>query len=426
VCIFHRDSIIGVYRSECRLANKDQDGGMAVSRMKVVLQEVAEHKAKGLLQQVDVSTFADKWGPEKVLHTYDQRTGVQGVLVIDNTARGPGKGGMRIASDVNARLVFGLARTMTWKCALMDLPFGGAKAGIRADPFKSDRIAVVRAFARAVAPYVPSHWVSAPDMNVGEKEIEAFVNEVGDLRAATGKPEQLGGIPHETGTTGFGVSVSIEAMLERLKGDMNMPKSLHDLRVVIQGFGNVGSELAKFLYSKGARVVAICDYWSAIYNEKGIDIAQASKFAYAKSESQSITCYKDAKKIPRDDIFDIECDIFVPAAVGNVITMETAPLLKTKVIVEGANNPTTTEAELYLHRKGIMVLPDFLVNAGGVIGSYAEYKGKNVDEAFALIDTKIRQNTTLVLDRCLRDGTMPRRVALDIAMERVSEAMAQD
>jgi glutamate dehydrogenase/leucine dehydrogenase len=399
---------------------------MAVSRMKVVLQEVAEHKAKGLLQQVDVSTFADKWGPEKVLHTYDQRTGVQGVLVIDNTARGPGKGGMRIASDVNARLVFGLARTMTWKCALMDLPFGGAKAGIRADPFKSDRIAVVRAFARAVAPYVPSHWVSAPDMNVGEKEIEAFVNEVGDLRAATGKPEQLGGIPHETGTTGFGVSVSIEAMLERLKGDMNMPKSLHDLRVVIQGFGNVGSELAKFLYSKGARVVAICDYWSAIYNEKGIDIAQASKFAYAKSESQSITCYKDAKKIPRDDIFDIECDIFVPAAVGNVITMETAPLLKTKVIVEGANNPTTTEAELYLHRKGIMVLPDFLVNAGGVIGSYAEYKGKNVDEAFALIDTKIRQNTTLVLDRCLRDGTMPRRVALDIAMERVSEAMAQD
>jgi glutamate dehydrogenase (NAD(P)+) len=394
--------------------------------MKVVLQEVAEHRAKELLQQVDVSTFADKWGPEKVLHTYDQRTGVQGVLVIDNTARGPGKGGMRIASDVNARLVFGLARTMTWKCALMDLPFGGAKAGIRADPFKSDRIAVVRAFARAVAPYVPSHWVGAPDMNVGEKEIEAFVNEVGDLRAATGKPEQLGGIPHETGTTGFGVGVSIEAMLERLKGDMNLPKSLHDLRVVVQGFGNVGSELAKFLYSKGARIVAICDYWSAIYNEKGIDITQASKFAYAKSESQSISCYKDANQIPRDDIFDIECDIFVPAAVGNVITMETAPRLKTKVIVEAANNPTTTEAELYLHRKGIMVLPDFLVNAGGVIGSYAEYKGKNVDEAFSLIDTRIRQNTTLVLDRCLRDGTMPRRVALDIAMERVSEAMAQD
>jgi glutamate dehydrogenase (NAD(P)+) len=393
--------------------------------MKVILQEVAEHRAKELLEQVDVSTFADKWGPEKVLHTYDPKTGVQGVLVIDNTARGPGKGGMRIASDVSAKLVFGLARTMTWKCALSDLPFGGAKAGIRADPFKSDRIAVVRTFARAVAPYVPSNWVSAPDMNVGEKEIEAFVNEVGDLRAATGKPEHLGGIPHETGTTGFGVGVSIEAMLEQFKGDMNLPKSLHDLRVVIQGFGNVGSELAKFLYSKGARVVAICDYWSTIYNEKGIDITKASKFAYAKSESQSITCYKDAKRIPRDDIFDVECDIFVPAAVGNVITLETAPRLRTKVIVEAANNPTTAEAELYLHRKGILVLPDFLVNAGGVIGSYAEYKGKNVDEAFALIDSKIRKNTTLVLDRCLQDGTIPRRVALDIAMERVAEAMAQ-
>jgi glutamate dehydrogenase (NAD(P)+) len=396
-----------------------------VSKMKVVLQETAEQRARELLQQIDVSTFPDKWGPETVLHTYDPKTGVQGILVIDNTARGPGKGGMRIAADVTARMVFGLARTMTWKCALSDLPFGGAKAGIRVDPFKADRIQVMRSFARAVAPYVPSHWVSAPDMNVGEKEIEAFVNEVGDLRAATGKPEHLGGIPHETGTTGFGVGVSIEALLDRAKGEMHIPESLHDLTAVIQGFGNVGSELAKFLYSKGARVVAICDYWSGIFNKKGIDINQVAKFAYAKNETQSISSYKDAEKMPRDSIFDIECDIFVPAAVGNVITMKTAPRLKTKAVFEAANNPTTSEAERYLYRKGILTLPDFLVNAGGVIGSYAEYKGQSIDEAFALIDSKIRTNTSLVLDRCFQTGTMPRAVALDIAMERVAEAMSQ-
>ena len=395
-----------------------------MKKMAPLLEEVAETKARELLGQVDISTFPDEWGPELVVQTYDPKARMHGVLVIDNTARGPGKGGMRIAPDVTAGMVFRLARTMTWKCALADLPFGGAKAGIRADPYKSDRIAQVRSFARSVAPYVPSHWVSAPDMNVGEKEIEAFVNEVGDLRAATGKPEHLGGIPHETGTTGFGVAVALEVMLQRCKGHLPLPDSMNNVRVAIQGFGNVGSELARFLCAKGARIVAICDYWSGIRDDKGIDFAKVSKFGYAKSESQSLRNCREAKKIPCDAIFDIDCDIFVPAAAGNVLTMETAPRLKAKAVLEAANNPTTSEAERYLHRKGIVVLPDILVNAGGVIGSYAEYKDKTSDEAFGLIDSKIRQNTTLVIDRSIETGTMPRAVAMEIAKERVTEAMA--
>ncbi len=394
-----------------------------MSRGKQILEEVAELKVRELLGQVDSSTFADRWGPEAVVQVYDPKTGVRGVLVVDNTARGPGKGGMRIAADVTARQVFGLARTMTWKCALADLPFGGAKAGIIADPFKTDKIAQVKAFARSVAPYVPSRWISAPDMNVGEVEIEAFVKEVGDLRAATGKPEHLGGIPHETGTTGFGVEVAIEAMLERVKGHAPIPESLANVRVVVQGFGNVGSELVKFLCARGARVVAICDYWSGVCDANGVDFGKVSKFAYAKSEAQSIGNCREAKKIPCGSIFDVDCDIFVPAAVGNVITMETASRLKAKAIVEAANNPTTREAERFLHTKGVIVLPDILANAGGVIGSYAEYKGKTADEAFALIDSKIRKNTTLVLDRSLNEGTIPRIVARDIAMERVAVAM---
>ena len=392
--------------------------------MRAVLEEVADVRVKELLGQVDISSFPDEWGPELVVHTYDPKTRVRGVLVIDNTARGTGKGGMRIAPDVNASMVFRLARTMTWKCALADLPFGGAKAGIRADPYKSDRIVQVKSFAKSIAPYVPGRWVCAPDLNVGEKEIEAFVNEVGDLKAATGKPEHLGGIPHETGTTGFGVAVAMEAMLQRGEGHLPLPGSLNNVRVAIQGFGNVGSELARFLCAKGARIVAICDYWSAIHDEKGIDFAKVSKFAYAKSESQSLGNCKEAKKMPCDAIFDVDCDIFVPAAVGNVLTMETAPRLKAKAVLEAANNPTTSEAERLLHRKGVIVLPDILVNAGGVIGSYAEYKDRNADEAFGLIDSKIRQNTTLVVDRSIETGAMPRVVAMEIAKERVTEAMA--
>ena len=391
--------------------------------MRAVLEDAADLRVRDLLGQVDISTFPDELGPELVIQTYDPRTRVRGVLVIDNTARGPGKGGMRILPDVNASMVFRLARTMTWKCALADLPFGGAKAGIRADPYKGDRIAHVRSFARSIAPYVPSRWICAPDMNVGEKEIEAFVNEVGDLKAATGKPEHLGGIPHEAGTTGFGVAVAMEAMLQRGEGHLPLPGSLNNVRVAIQGFGNVGSELARFLCSKGARIVAVCDYWSGIHDEEGIDYAKISKFAYAKSESQSLGNCKEAKKIPFDAIYDIDCDIFVPAAVGNVLTMETAPRLKAKAVLEAANNPTTSEAERYFHRKGVIVLPDILVSAGGVIGSYAEHKDMNTDEAFGLIDSKIRQNTTLVVDRSIESGTTPRAVAMEIAKERVTEAM---
>jgi len=388
------------------------------------LEQVAERRAQELMEQVDVMTIGDSWGPEKVVHTYDPKTRVRGVLVIDNTARGPGKGGIRIDPDVSTPLVFRLARTMTWKTALADLPFGGAKAGIRADPLTTDKIALLRAFARAIAPYTPSQWIAAPDMNVGEREIEAFVTEVGDLRAATGKPKDLGGIPHETGTTGFGVGVAIETMLERLKGDQSLPESVSGVRVVIQGFGNVGSDLAKFLHAKGARIVAICDYWSGIRDDKGIDITKVARYTHAKNQAESIGNYKEATKIPRDQIYDVECDVFVPAANGNAITAETAPRLKTKCVVEAANNPTTSEAEKFLHKKGILVLPDILANAGGAIGSYVEYLGKSIDDAFALIDSKTRKNTTLVLDLALQNGTMPRIIAMDIAMKRVAEAMA--
>jgi glutamate dehydrogenase (NAD(P)+) len=377
-----------------------------------------------LLKSTNVANFIDEWGPEKVLHVYDRQIGMEGILVIDNTARGPGKGGFRIGANITPIEIFNLARTMTWKCALADLPFGGAKGGIAADPYSIDKLKYVRSFARAVADLVPSQWIAAPDVNVGEKEIEAFVEEIGNPKAATGKPDRLGGIPHELGTTGFGVGVSIETTLDVLSQVTPIQKTLDDLRVVIQGFGNVGSELAKYLANKGAKIVGISDFWGATSNSNGLDVARILKHAYATSESDSVKNFKGGVQIGRDEVLALDCDVLVPAAVSNAITEKNANNTRAKLIFEAANNPTTPTAEEMLFKRGILVIPDMLVNAGGVIGSYVEWLGKGADEAFAVIDSKIRQNTKNVLEEAIASDrvALPRQIAMRIATRRVSEA----
>jgi glutamate dehydrogenase (NAD(P)+) len=314
---------------------------------------------------------------------------------------------------------------MTWKCALADLPFGGAKGGIAADPYSIDKIKYVRSFAKAVSNLVPDQWIAAPDVNVGEKEIEAFVDEIGNPRAATGKPDNMGGIPHEIGTTGFGVGVSIETTLQVLSQVTPIQQTLKGLRVVIQGFGNVGSELAKYLANKGAKITGISDFWGAASNPSGFDVSKILKHAYATDEAHSIKNCRSGTQIGRDDVLNIDCDVLVPAAVSNAITDQNAEKIKAKLIFEGANNPTTPGAEEKLFKKGILVIPDMLVNAGGVIGSYVEYLGKSADEAFALINSKIQQNTRAVLEEAINGDTvaLPRKVAMRIAMSRVSNAM---
>jgi len=321
--------------------------------------------------------------------------------------------------------LFKLARTMTWKCALADLPFGGAMGSILADPSMIDKIKFIKSFARSVSSFVPDQWVPQPDMNVGEEEIEAFVTEIGHQKAATGKPERLGGIPHELGTIGFGVGVSIETTLEVLSQVAQFQKSLTGLRVAIQGFGNVGSMLSKYLSNKGAKIVGISDYFGAIYNPEGIDILRALKHTCANDEAHSIKNCKGATEIQRDDLLYVDCDILVPAWISNVITEKNADFLKAKLVVEAANNPTTRTAEEMLFKKGILVIPDLLANAGGVIGAYVEYSGLSADKAFAIIDSKIRENTRQVLKSSVNSETitLPRAVTINMAKERVSKAM---
>jgi len=393
---------------------------MTATEGKVVLS--TKHVIEAL-DQVNVSSFLDSWGPEEVIQVYDPNTGMQGFLVIDNTALGPGKGGIRISSTVTPLEVFGLARAMTWKCALADIPFGGAKSGIRADPYTIDKLKFVKEFAKKIAPSVPSRYIAAPDMNVGEKEIEAFVETVGDRQAATGKPAKLGGIPHELGTTGFGVGVALENSFEIIGNTIGLPKDLADTRVVIQGFGNVGLWIAKFLSNKGAKIVALSDYWGTIYNKEGIDIDQAEKHAYATSEQASIKNYGKGTVLSRDAILGLDCDILVPCAVGNVINEGTWSLIKAKMIVEGANNATVPVAERLLFEKDVIIVPDFLANAGGVIGSYVEYKNGTEEEAFSMIESKIKKNTECVISDAMDRKLTPRQVALEIAQQRIMDAM---
>ncbi len=393
---------------------------MAAQNTKVLLS--TKHVIEAL-DQVNVSSFLDSWGPEEVIQVYDPNTGMQGFLVIDNTALGPGKGGIRISSSVTPFEVFGLARAMTWKCALADIPFGGAKSGIRADPYTIDKLKFVREFARKIAPSVPSRYVSAPDMNVGEKEIEAFVETIGDRQAATGKPAELGGIPHELGTTGFGVGVALERTVEMIGGKINLPKDFEDTRVIVQGFGNVGLWVAKYMFNKGAKIVALNDYWGTLYNSEGIDVNEAEKYAYATSEHMSIKNCNQGSVLPRDAILGLDCDILIPCAVGNVINEGTCHSIKAKMIVEGANNATSPLAERLLFEKGVIIVPDFLANAGGVIGSYVEYKNGTEEEAFSLIESKIKKNAESVISDAIERKLSPRQVALEIAQQRIMNAM---
>lgn len=372
-----------------------------------------------ILDEVNVSAFFDKWGPEEVIQVYDPETQLQGVLVIDNTALGPGKGGIRISPSITPFEIFKLARIMTWKCAIAEIPFGGAKAGIRADPYKIDKEQQIKIFAKKIAPLTPRRYIAGPDLNVGEQEIKTFVESIGDLQAATGKPEEMGGIPHEVGTVGFGLGVSIETALGLLHERFKIPQDLSGTTIVIQGFGNVGFSISKYLMNKGAKIVAISDFWGAIYDPAGIDIKKIQKHAYAKSEILSVKNYKNGQSLGRDEIYRINCDIFIPCACGGVVNSENWHLLNSKCIVEGANNAITPEAEKKLNERQIPILPDILVNAGGVISSYAEYKKMDIFEAFNLIEKKMRKNTYLILKQTLDSELSARDIARNIAEERI-------
>ncbi len=356
----------------------------------------------------------DEFGFEKIIEVYDQRTGMQGVCAIHNTARGPGKGGIRMVPDVTVEEVMGLARAMTWKNAMADLPFGGAKSGIKADPKKltpEQKEAAMRAFARKIREVVPREYIAGPDMNVTEKEMAEFADELGTPKACTGKPSSVGGLPHELGSTGFGVAVSTRVAVK------HMGKDLHGMTVAIEGFGNVGTFAMKFLEEWGAKVVAVSDSKGTVYDKNGLKYADLMKI---KAEKGTVTA-AHGEKLDATKLFELPVDILIPGARPDVIHSGNVNNVKAKIMCEAANLPAKYEVEQVLMKKGVVVLPDFVANAGGVISSYCETMGWDADTMFKVVEGKISSNTKIMLERANNHDT--RKAAMEIAKERVREAM---
>ena len=351
-------------------------------------------------------------GPEKIIEVYDPKTKMKGILVIDNTKKGPGKGGVRMTEEVSVDEVSGLARAMTYKTALADLPLGGAKGGIIVNSKKissEKKKDIVKAYARALKPLIPKEYVSAPDMYMGQEEMDIFSKEIGDKQACTGKSKQEGGIPHEIGSTGWGVVESIKTTAEHLGLD------LRDSTIAIEGFGEVGMATAEFISKLGVKIIAVSDSKGTIYNPAGLDYR---KLIEVKEKTGSVINH-EGEKLETKDIFELDVDILVPGARPNVITNENVKEIKAKIVAEAANIPMKKELEEELYDKSILVIPDFLCNAGGVISSYIEYSGGTEEEVFKTISEKIQKNTKLVLEKSDREKISPRRAAVQIAKERL-------
>ncbi len=359
----------------------------------------------------------DEIGPERVFEVYDQKTGMHGVAVIDNTARGVGKGGIRMVPDLATSEVRGLARAMTWKNAMADIPFGGAKSGIRADARKltpEQKEAVVRAFARKIAEVIPKYYIAGPDMNMTEKEMAYVADELQTPMACTGKPAQMGGLPHELGSTGYGVALCTKTAVE-FKG-----QSLSGMTVAIEGYGNVGTFAHKFLEEWGAKVVALSDSKGTIYNEAGLKHEEMMK---VKAEKGTVTAAHGGKVLDGKALFELPVDILVPGARPDVINAANVNNIRAKYVAEAANLPAKYEIEQVLMKKGVVVLPDFVANAGGVISSYCETMGWSAETMFKVVEGKIAPNTKIMLERTGADNDT-RKAAMGIARERVEEAMA--
>jgi glutamate dehydrogenase (NAD(P)+) len=372
---------------------------------------------------MDLDKFADDLGPEKIIEVYEPITGMRGFTVLDNMALGPAKGGIRMTPSVDVEEVFRLARAMTLKNALADLPFGGGKSGIIYDKKtqsekKSD---FLKAFGRALKNIAPAEYVAAPDINTTEKDMETFVAANGNFNSATGKPLKLCqdvggkkacGLPHELGSTGFGVAYATKVSLTHKK----IP--IKGATVAIEGFGNVGTFTFQKLQDYGAKIVAVSDSKGALYNPEGLSYEDISKI---KLETGSVI-NGNGKKIPGPEIFELPVDVLIPAALPDVITKENMNKVKAKIIVEAANIPIPIDIEEQLSKK-ILIVPDFVANAGGVISSYVEYTGGSVDEMHKLIEEKLVKNTDLVLKTAFKKNISPRKAATEIAISRIKKAM---
>ncbi len=347
-----------------------------------------------------------------------------------NNARGPFKGGIRYDTSVDRDEVMALAMLQTWKNALVDLPFGGAKGGVVCDPKKlspGEKERLTRRYTSEIMPIIgPDQDIPAPDAGTDGQVmswvLDTYSMMVGhqELGVVTGKPVQLGGSVGREEATGRGVMNTLRKFLA------TQNRQLDGCKVAVQGFGNVGFHTARLLDERNATVVAISEKSSAIYSEKGIDVAKAGQYY---RENGTLEDFPDTESITNEELLTLTCDVLIPAAMENTITAEVAPHIQAKIIVEGANGPTTPQADQLLRDAGVTILPDILANAGGVTVSYFEWvQGldnyfwdlKRVQDELQKVMEKAFDEVNAKADKADCDY---RTAAYTIAISRVAEAL---
>jgi glutamate dehydrogenase (NAD(P)+) len=357
--------------------------------------------------------YCDTLGPEKIIEIFDPLSQLKAVLVIDNTAKGPSIGGVRMAPDVTVEECVRLARAMTLKNAAAGISHGGGKSVIVADPAMAiaEKERLIRSFARAIeqiADYIPG-----PDMGTDEVAMAWIRDEIGRV---AGLPREVGGIPlDEIGITGFGVAVAVEVA----EGFCDL--QIDGARVAVQGFGSVGKHAARFLAARGAKLVAASDSRGCCYNADGIDVQALIEF---KDAGNPVADFAGGEALDRDGILDAECEIWIPAARPDVLTADNVDRLRALIVAQGANIPATLEAERILAERGILVLPDFIANAGGVICAAVEWMKGTESQAMIAVEEKIRANMTEVLTAARDNNQLPREAAMVMARARVEKAMS--
>jgi len=360
-----------------------------------------------------------------------------GYRVQHDNALGPYKGGLRYHPTVDIDAARALAMWMTWKTSLAGLPYGGAKGGIKIDPSKysqSELERITRRFAFALADNIgPEHDIPAPDVNTNSQTMAWIADTYMSMRTpaertanqhvVTGKPDGAGGLEGRDRATGYGVYLSIKLWYEKNN------KSLDGKKFIVQGFGNVGYWASHFLEKDGAIMVGVEDASGSIFNQKGIKVDNL--FKYSGINNGSIIDFPGAEPVEKEKFFGLECDICIPAALGNQITVENAPIIKAKLIAEGANGPTNVEGEKILLERGINIIPDILCNSGGVIGSYFEWlQNRNgelwqLDEVMEKLYKKLKESFNKVHEYSKRESMDMRTAAYCIAIKRIEKAYIQ-
>lgn len=360
-----------------------------------------------------------------------------GYRVQHNNALGPYKGGLRYHPTVDVDAAKALAMWMTWKTSLAGLPYGGAKGGIQLDPRNyslSELERITRRFTYALGENIgPEHDIPAPDVNTNAQTMAWIVDTYMSTKSTTersqnqhvvtGKPVGSGGLEGRDRATGFGVYLSIKLFYEK-RGE-----SLKDKTFIVQGFGNVGFWASSFLVAEGAVLKAVQDAHATLYNEKGISVE--SLFEHSKPRKGSIQGFSEAEEIDPVDFFGIDCDIVIPAALGNQITGENAFRIKATLVAEGANGPTNPEGENILLEKGITIIPDILCNSGGVIASYFEWlQNRNgelwqLDEVMQKLEKKLTQVFNNVEGEVNKRKIDWRTAAYILAVSRIETAYVQ-